>query len=481
MKYNQYTWNLYKQTTIGKEMIQFFSDAKGYTLFSRYCPHAYFISEDLYNDWLENIYCYGVSDYDQPTSLDEAKDLYISLATLGIRLEEKQWLPANDFKNILGIIQPISYVLSRFASEYFFPYLFLCRIFELNKMADYFNIDLPNIPNRINYKGRYIYYWELCEVLYEFRKENELSPEELWAFLYDFAPNNIQNEKTDIPKPSQAWFIGGRLYPEDKSLDSKFWQSNPDTAKGDILVHYETSPVSAITCIETSLTNGVIDPLFQYYGCIYIGNRIDIPHISLKELQADEYFSKHSLIRKKFQGVNGWRMSSEDYSELLRVIKAKGFDTDTLPKLYAPTMPKNVNIEIERDVEQQLLEPLLNSMGWYENKDFIRQLPIHAGRGHRIFPDYALHYDNKPDEEKAKVLIEAKLYMKNNQEIEAAFLQARSYACLLESSVIVLCDKQCLIIYEKRQSFDRDRYKKYYWIELENPDLFNELKNKLNK
>ena len=71
--------------------------------------------------------------------------------------------------------------------------------------------------------------------------------------------------------------------------------------------------------------------------------------------------------------------------------------------------------------------------------------------------------------------------MKNNQEIEAAFLQARSYACLLESSVIVLCDKQCLIIYEKRQSFDRDRYKKYYWIELENPDLFNELKNKLNK
>mgnify|MGYP006877200295 CR=1 FL=1 len=56
-------------------------------------------------------------------------------------------------------------------------------------------------------------------------------------------------------------------------------------------------------------------------------------------------------------------------------------------------------------------------MGWYENKDFIRQLPIHAGRGHRIFPDYALHYDNKPDEEKAKVLIEAKFYMKKQSRI----------------------------------------------------------------
>ena len=70
--------------------------------------------------------------------------------------------------------------------------------------------------------------------------------------------------------------------------------------------------------------------------------------------------------------------------------------------------------------------------------------------------------------------------MKNNQEIEEAFLQARSYACLLESTVIVLCDKQCLIVYEKKQSFDRDSYKKYYWVELENPDVFNELKNKLN-
>ena len=162
------------------------------------------------------------------------------------------------------------------------------------------------------------------------------------------------------------------------------------------------------------------------------------------------------------------------------MIKAKRFDTETLPKLYAPTLPKNISIVHERDVETQLLEPLLNSMEWYENKDFIRQLPIHAGRGHRIFPDYALHYDNKPDEEKAKVLIEAKLYMKNNQEIEEAFLQARSYARLLSSSVIVLCDKNCLIVYERKGSFDRDRYKKYYWIDFENPDTFNELKNKLN-
>lgn len=480
MKFNQYTWNLYKQTETGKDMIKFFSVADGYDLFNRYCPHTDFISKDLYNDWLESIYCYGVSDYEKPTSLDEARDLYISLITLGIRVEEQQWLPANDFKNMLGFIQPVSYVLSQFSPEYFFPYLFLCRIFELNKIADLFGIDLPNIPKRTDYKGRCMYYWELCEVFYLFRKENGLSVEDLWSFLYDFAPNNIVDKKNNIPKPSQAWFIGGRLYAEDKSLSSKFWQSSPDTKKGDILVHYETSPVSSITCIETSFTDGVIDPLFRYYGCIYINNRINIPHITLKELQSDKYFSKHPLIRRNFQGVNGWAISSEDYSELLRIIKSKGFDIDALPKLFAPTLPKGVDIKTERDVEQKLLEPLLNSMGWHENKDFIRQLPIHAGRGHRIFPDYALHYKNKPNKKKANVLIEAKLHMKNNRETENAFLQARSYGQLLESSVIVLCDKNCLIVYDKKDCFDRDEYKKYYWGEFENPDTFNELKNKLN-
>lgn len=32
------------------------------------------------------------------------------------------------------------------------------------------------------------------------------------------------------------------------------------------------------------------------------------------------------------------------------------------------------------------------------------------------------------------------------------------------------------MIYEKKDSFDRDRYRKIYWGELESPDKFNELK-----
>lgn len=486
MKFNQYTWNLYKQSLDGQKAIKEFEEAvdnySEYEIFEKYNPDsAQFFTKEYFLNTCNLFWACSFDGIEAPKTYEDAKKFYTKLVTKGIYDDENvAVINEGEYQLLLSANDMLSFMLYYFASEYFFPNLFRSRFFDLNKITDTFEIELPPIPKKSDYKSRCMYYWDLCEVFYQFRTENSLLPEELCAFLYDYAPNFISKEKTDIPKPAQAWFIGGKTDPKEAILDQTFWQANPNTKKGDILVHYETSPISAITCLWIAQTDGVIDPFFHYYSNTYIGNKIDIPHITLKELQADEYFSKHPLIRKKFQGVNGWPISSEDYSELLRMIKAKGFDIDALPKLYAPTLPKNISIVHERDVETQLLEPLLNSMEWFENKDFIRQLPIHAGRGHRIFPDYALHYINKPDEEKAKVLIEAKLYMKNNQEIEEAFLQARSYACLLESYVIVLCDKQCLIVYEKKQSFDRDSYKKYYWGELENPDLFNELKNKLN-
>lgn len=491
MKFNQYTWNLYKQSIDGQKVIKEFeeasNDASEIDLVFKYNPRMKLWFDDdksrlSISDLCETLWCYNICEFpdeERPKTLEEAKEKYEDVIFRGLTDNGEVIIPIKDYETMLNSITWTSFLLYYFAPEFFFPNIFIYRFFDLHKIADMFEIDLPPIPKKSDYKARCMYYWSLCAVFYRFRTENELSPAELCAFLYDFAPNFMPKEETNIPQPTQAWCIGG-LIDKNELFITTFWQANPETNKGDILIHYETAPISAITRVWIAQTDGVIDPFFHYYGNVYMTNQIEIPYITLKELQADEYFSKHPLIRKKFQGVNGWPMNSEDYTELLRMIKAKGFDIDTLPKLYAPALPKNISIVHERDVETQLLEPLLNSMEWFENKDFIRQLPIHAGRGHRIFPDYALHYINKPDEEKAKVLIEAKLYMKNNQEIEEAFLQARSYACLLESSVIVLCDKQGLIVYEKKQSFDRDSYKKYYWGELENPDLFNELKNKLN-
>lgn len=488
MKFNQYTWNLYKNSLEGESAICEFLNRKEWIeerhLFEKYNPEIKdsFNAESI-SEILEDFWCYKVSEYEgiELSSLDDARKLYEEIISTGLTVESEEVLKVGDFDRMLEFVPFLSMELNYLFGEYFFPYMYIDRFYYLNKLSDAFDIELPTIPKKPDYQARCMYYWELCKVFYKFRIDNGLSPDELSAFMYDYVPKLLYTEENrNMPKPSQAWFIGGLIKGYGEFWTTGFWQSNKETKKGDILVHYETAPVSAITCMWIAQVDGVVDPFFHYYSNTYIGDKMDIPHITLKELQTDGYFSKHPLVRKKFQGVNGWALSGEDYSELLRMIKAKGFDIRKLLQLYIPTLPKNVVIEHERDVEVNLLEPLLNSMGWYEDKDFIRQLPIHAGRGHRIFPDYALHYDNKPEEEKAKVLIEAKLYMKTNQDLESTFLQARSYAQLLSSYVIVLCDKYCLIVYERKDSFDRDRYKKYYWWELENPDLFNELKNKLN-
>lgn len=488
MKFNQYLWNLYKNSPNGKSAISEFSDRKEWIeeerLFEKYNPKI----KDGFNSEmicgiLEDFWCYKVSEYEgiELKSLDDAGKLYEEIISTGLTIESEEMLRIGDYEKMLGYIPLLSMELNYLFGEYFFPYLYINELFHLEKLADYFEIELPPIPKKPDYKARCMYYWELCKVFYQFRTENGLSPDELSAFMYDYVPNLLKTEHNqEIPKPSAAWFIGGLIKGYGKDWTVGFWQSNKETKKGDILIHYETSPVSAITCLWIAQVDGVIDPFAHYYSNTYISSKIDIPHITLKELKADEYFSNHTLVRKNFQGVNGWSATGKDYAELMRMIKAKGFDTSKLPQIYTPSLPKGIIVKNERDVEVNLLEPLLNNMGWQEHKDYIRQLPIHAGRGHRIFPDYALHYKNKPEEENAKVLIEAKYYMKNNQEIESAFLQAFSYAKLLLSSVIVLCDKECMLVYEKKQGFSRDRYKKYYWEDMKNPDLYNELKNRLS-
>lgn len=481
MKFSQYIWGLYKQSTDGQKVINEFRNANRemleYEFLRKYNPYSsQFYDQDFFLDTCDDLWELAFEGRQPPTNKEDAKHFYEALVVCGIYDGEDTIVKKGDYQFMLRLLEILSFLLYYFSPSYFIPNLFVYRFFDLNKIADAFDIELPPIPKKSDYKARYMYYWDLCKILHEFRIENNLSPEELCAFLYDYAPSIVAIEPTEAPKPSQAWFIGGLISPEEQNLEVTFWQANPETRKGDIIVHYETSPISAITHIWIAQTDGVIDPFFHYYSNAYIGEKVKIPSISLKELRADGHFSRHPLIRKSFQGVNGWAMSSEDYVQLLRILRSKGCDIEQLPKLYSPSLPSDIDVASEKDVEVKLLEYYLHKIGLQENRSYIRQLPIRAGRGNRVYPDYALHYSDKSGYESAKILIEAKYHMKSVRGIEEAFKQARSYANLLESSTIILCDKECLIVYDRKEGFDRSRYKKIYWSELENPNTYNYLK-----
>ena len=104
------------------------------------------------------------------------------------------------------------------------------------------------------------------------------------------------------------------------------------------------------------------------------------------------------------------------------------------------------------------------------------------GRGERNYPDYVFFAETKKGYEKGKMLLETKFFIKNNKELEDTFQQAHSYALRLKSEKLVICDKDIIMIYERHNdSFDRTKYLKFNWQEVNNPDTFNKIKSKIGK
>lgn len=413
-----------------------------------------------------------------PTTIEEAIDFYEGYTTM---------VDSSYKESVINNLQ-ITLNLYAICPKFFFPNLFVMNFIALQKFFDKYSLELPKIPSRTDWKGRCMYYMEISKIVYQFRIDNELSPAELCALMFEYAQGHVDVQEESLPEPSQAWLIGGASGDGEKNANYRFWQANPDTKRGDILIHYEKYPIKAITAVWRAEENGIVDPLFYYYSNTYAGHKIDVPHITLDELKNDEFFRNPlspvaKLINKNFQGVNGWTVSGEDYKHFLDLWKAKEFDTSKLPKLYAPELPDGVIIVHESDVSNQLLRPTLNSMGWNEGVDYKPEVHFKAGRGSAKRPDFCLHVTGEGDDLEAKVIFECKLYMKNGKEIEANFTQGRSYAKWGNAQVLVLCDKVQILVYERQNgSFDRNKFKKFYWKEVMggNPDKFNELKRLLS-
>lgn len=413
-----------------------------------------------------------------PTTIEEAIDFYEGYTTM---------VDSSYKESVINNLQ-ITLNLYAICPKFFFPNLFVMNFIALQKFFDKYSLELPKIPSRTDWKERCMYYMEISKIVYQFRIDNELSPAELCALMFEYAQGHVDVQEESLPEPSQAWLIGGASGDGEKNANYRFWQANPDTKRGDILIHYEKYPIKAITAVWRAEENGIVDPLFYYYSNTYAGHKIDVPHITLDELKNDEFFRNPlspvaKLINKNFQGVNGWTVSGEDYKHFLDLWKAKEFDTSELPKLYAPELPDGVIIVHESDVSNQLLRPTLNSMGWKEGVDYKPEVHFKAGRGSAKRPDFCLHVTGEGDDLEAKVIFECKLYMKNGKEIEANFTQGRSYAKWGNAQVLVLCDKVQILVYERQNgSFDRNKFKKFYWKEVMggNPDKFNELKKLLS-
>ena len=420
------------------------------------------------------------------------------------RSKEFEEIPQSQFKFLLQDNLFLSTILYAYLPEYFIPNLFVLQFIYLKKFAEKYEIELPAIPKRANYRDRCMYYIELCKLFKQFSVENEFeSPAALCAYIYDYELPLIKEEmeseyNNNVPSiPEQAWILTGNYGDGEKNMDHGLWQANQLTRKGDILVFYEKSPVKKLNSVWIALEDGVVDPFFHYYSYTIIGKKITIPDnnaITFEEFKNSDYFkvenhgSEGNFVSKNFQDVSGWPVTSKDYAEIKRMLKAKGFDTSVLPSLYEPKKLAGVEIEHEADVSNKLLVPLLEEMGWKRDKDFQAEVEFPAGRGttgHKMEkrPDFCLHLTGKDNVDRgAKVVIEVKLNMKNVEEIDSNYRQGVSYAKWGEAQVLVLCDKNQIRVYERNKSgkFDENKWKRFRWEEMEKLEKFNELKRMLD-
>ena len=482
--FNDYIWRTYLGGT-GKEVVNFFEENLSNNLskeyadkiceFHRaYCPsrvvneslHSELV--DAYEDIAEGIWFLEEGEY----SIESA----ISYIFNGF-LNEDGATPQKVFNFFSGSVAFFTTLFARELPELFVPYYFSLNFNIFEKIAQEFEIILPEIPIKKDYEGRFLYYGKICEALYDFREKHSMSAYELCAFLYDFAPKYVGGVDSyiikDIPTPKSAYFIGGSkndafLSSDDDTITP--WQCNPDTMAGDAIVMYLKSPVSAVDSIWRSVSIGFNDPFFYYYRCTYIATPCKVNRISQKQLEGDSVFGKLPIVKKNMQGLNGVELYPSAYNHLLDMTESD------LPRLEFAINNDDPVLFREKDVENQLIKPFLAELG-YTEKDYKQQLYIEIGNhNHALIPDFVINPIVTKGHQSADFLVEAKYSVSSNKLLEEAKTQARGYAKLLNAKYAVIASKEGVWITDVADDYTASILS-FSWCDLKNEDNFHKVFN----
>jgi hypothetical protein len=422
--------------------------------------------------------------------LKEANRYYQTLFRKGVPFEmankkgkkEEVWRFSEQEEDWYDYVAAVSLGLYQGQPEYFLPYNFRRKFNQVEEIHAEFDIPLPPIPGKADKSGRGVYYASLNEVWQEFRQRHGLSPVEMCAFLYDFAPQfTTPMDSSDLPSPSKAWLITGG--PWDIEFAEKAgpdtvggWGGNVGIRRGDILMLYLVSPRRCIDSIWRACTDGFVDPFFHYHGMVWICGHVKTVPVNFSELMEHRLLSQKPAVRAHFQGPSSKAsFSVEEYEAILEIMKGKGQDISTLPCVPSSGYLPTVELQRERDVEIHLIEPLLKRLG-YKQSDWVRQMPVKMGRGERNYPDYAFGANPTRGEESAKMLLESKFQLSAHREFVEGFYQTKSYALRLQSKMMVMAAMEGVWVFSPVSGrFDIKKFLRKSWGELSHPDAFHEL------
>lgn len=498
---NKYVWDLYVKSG-GREIISFFKEnildgisetypEEIYRLQKEYC-----VTKSILNGTKEQLELLrpvirelnSTEDNEPIEDLSDTEELGDIEEFIESALSEtyESWLEELKTEKAIfsGFTSQIAYYSTFLAWLYpgvFIPYYFFSNYNVLTKIADAFEIELPEIPKKAAYEDRVWHYADLCKSFYRFRKANGLSVYELCAFLYDFAPNYIGGCDSyiinDLPCPKAAYFVGGGgdnldAVAEDNPDEIEFWQCNPETRAGDMIVMYLRTPISSISSIWRSMSVGFIDPFFYYYRCTYIGRPEKLPRISIHDIKKDPILGKMPIVSKNMQGINGVELKPSEYNYIVEQADVN------VPTLEYEAPDHSMPFANEKEVEEKLIKPLLKELGYSEN-DYVQQMYIEIGNhNHALIPDFVLNPTSMGGHYSGYAVLEAKRSIKNAKQLEETKTQVRSYAKLLSAKYAVIASSEKIWVTSSVDDYTENAFEAT-WNSLHDADTMYSLKKRI--
>lgn len=517
---NNFYWQLYTESEAGQKVISDFSSLlegdlnpeNAYGLWEKYNPTYFMNADSRYQiqiiEEAENELTNWLTTHAAPTSIEE------SIVFVNEFLDSiiDNWMKPNCnrkklYQILINYITPISVCLFRHFPEFYIPYFYILDFRALEWVFEEYNIEQPKVPAKYDYPKRCYYYASICEALYHFRTDEiqpkQLTPLEMCAFLYGLCANVSKEDLKNYPNTSpRVWFIGGNFKDGEQQNGTILWECNTETREGDILLFYETSSTeektkrSCMTSIWRAKSDGYRDPLFHFYSCALIGDKIDIAPIRINILKEDTVVGKIGIVNGNFQGVSGDPVKPSEYRGILNLIQRTHPDFD-MSKIYTLPEPEEIELDTdinnEADVENKLILMMLERMGFGKesktNRMFQRQVPLQLGRDKKPEAkgktDFSL-FTFGPDRKYADVLIETKhacRELRNEADMKVVFNQAESYAAHQYAGLmIIISDKTIRLFFRGKDGifeYNNDKKNKYDWsiLKPENYDKFEELKN----
>lgn len=263
----QYQWNNYLKSGGGK-LVELFQDVldgklkrlKDFNdnikeLHSKFCPNKKMIDQCYENiDAIISALNNGLGVLYQSFENGVGYDSHSGLKCIENSIREANKDLKFDDKDLIEYfcesIEKETFAAALQIPDLFIPYFFRENYNIVGYIAKEFDIELPPMPPKKDYLGRFYFYADLCDAFQDFRFRNGLSEAELWAFLYDYAPNCVglmDYISDELPEPRSAFLVGSDSDDLYINEDVTVWQCSPDTRAGDMIIISRLSDKKGVT------------------------------------------------------------------------------------------------------------------------------------------------------------------------------------------------------------------------------------------